>query len=107
LVKHIRRTGARYGVPAVGCAVRAAVEHTGKFCAAQACADRKAAAQSLRRRYNIRLNSIIFITEQLTGTSHTGLYLVNDQKQVAFFTKIIQLQYKFLFQRADAAFSLD
>ena len=82
LEHHIeRRIAGRHGerIAAEGRAVRAGGHALAGFLGGEERADRKAAAERLGERHDVRLDAGALVGEQLAGAAHAGLHLVEDR----------------------------
>ena len=69
-------------------------------------ADGDTAAKRLGERKDIRLDPILFIGEQRSGASHSGLDLIYDEKDVLIITQLPDASDIFLIHGMNAAFAL-
>ena len=65
--------------------------------------DRNTAAESLGHTDDVRLNAVLLIAEQASGTSDARLNLVNQKQDVLLLAELGSCLYKFLIKRKDAA----
>jgi hypothetical protein len=78
-----------------------------RFFGGEAGAHRKAAADRLGDRHDVRLDTGPFMGEQLAGAAHAGLDLVEDQQEALVVAERAQSRRKLRWDRADAALALD
>ena len=69
--------------------------------------DRNAAAESFCHADDVRLNAVLLIAEQASGTSDARLNLVNQKQDVLLLADLGSCLYKFLIKRKDAALALN
>src|SRR3989344_2367959 len=87
--------------------MRARLQRIRDFSGGNSCANGKAAAKRFGERENIRLHSEVLIREKLTRSSHTGLYLIEYEKDILFVTKRTHCLQIFYGKWAHATFALD
>ena len=73
----------------------------------EAYADRNAASQSLCEGSQVSLLAEVVARKELTGSSDAGLNLVCDGEDVLFSAESVDLVYKFLLERHNAALALN
>ncbi len=79
----------------------------GGFGGGQAGADRKAAAERLGERHDIRLDADTLIAEQRAGAAHAGLHLVEHEQQAVLVAELAQRPEKRRRRHSNAALAHD